>query len=150
MRFDFPLFAAATLMVLLSTPAPAARPAGTEPSDELITRVYDVSDLIRPPRTYATAGMAPPGMPPGVGGPGFGGLTFGPGMEAAPGAPEPAAINGNGLATLVINSIAPESWRPGADGTITVQRGLLIVSQTPQRQARIADLLAQLRQTAPM
>ena len=116
---------------------------------KLVTRVYDVKDLIRPKRDYPFQSIVVPPMHIGSRQEGDGQslLGGGGGMPPASGIDAAAAVSSEGLINIVTTTIAPGSWRSagGFEGSLAFQDGLLIISQTEERQQQIGDLLNQLR-----
>jgi general secretion pathway protein D len=113
-------------------------------SRNVVTRVYDIRDLIgpwgaEPPAEFAGAGAA--------------------GAPAAPASPastqhastQPLSARDEGvklITQLILDTISPDSWKDkgGAVGSIREMSGQLIVTQTPEDQEELERLLAQLRE----
>jgi len=114
------------------TTQPASE-ASVEPRDESsITRVYDVRDLIQVVKpTPVSGGFAP---------------TFPVGPDVSGSVPTPES-----LSNLIKANVDAQSWQDngGLMGKLTFFSGSLIVSQTEQNHALIADLLQQLRTIKP-
>ncbi len=100
-----------------------AAPPG-EKGDGLVTVTYDVADLVKNPETWRSLlRVAPP-----------------KGADAV-----------EGLVDLLLLSVEPESWRPGAEGggTMQVLNGTrLEVRATPKRHEQVDALLRALRRGA--
>ena len=159
--------AAAPLLVgwllLVAPPASAqqqaARPAGAaQPEaagadrERVVSRVYDVRDLLVQVRDYPFRGTlmsarqtqsampveVSPARPPG---------TM---PAAAPGSRERSPQEREDeLVRLVTETVAPESWRDagGTVGAIRVVNGPLIITQTQENHGMIQHLFEQLRET---
>lgn len=90
------------------------------------------------PRKPRTDGVASGGSGPG----GFGGMAD----PAAPPTTDPQTPADH-LVSLVCDSVAPQSWtHRGGQATAKVFGGVLVVRQTEEAQAEIADLIDQMRQ----
>jgi type II secretory pathway component GspD/PulD (secretin) len=131
-------------------PQPVVLPAAVEARPDLVTRTYEISDLVRPTRNYPLGGGAgvamAPGMDPMSGTPnGFAGAA-GPMGVPVPG-DERAVISVDELVKLITDTVDPGTWRDagGGLGTIRGLNGMLVVSQTHDAQKRIEDLLKTLR-----
>jgi type II secretory pathway component GspD/PulD (secretin) len=123
------------------TTAPAERAADVA----LVTRVYDVSDLIWRVNDYP----APASADFATGGGGGGQNLWG---GAAGGGPDPNAGRIEQVDTflkLVQDTIDPTSWRNngGNLGAIRELSGNLVVTQTDENHRALASLLKQLRET---
>ncbi len=142
-------------------PATAAPPTAavtppTEGSPDQLTRVYDIRDLIttHPDFPYASVMGLQNTMQVEITGPqsavpaGFGG---GGGAQApsdqAPSEPYTKEGKAAELIKLVTDTVAPTSWRAaGSTGDIRFLSGMLVVTQAPDIQDKIASLFQQLRQ----
>src|SRR5688500_7163410 len=134
MQYRHTLFVSFTIIAMLACFAAAqqggVRPnssepigaAGAEPAPaaqaKLVTRVYDVKDLIRPKRDYPFQSIVVPPMHIGSRQEGDGQSLFGGGfggggseMPKSPGAESPAAVSSEGLVNILTTTIAPGSWR---------------------------------------
>jgi len=100
------------------------------------------------PATRVTGGELP-GDPNGHSLFGGGGMPGGPsgfaGPEMGMAAPPPTTVDS--LASLIMSTVAPESWRDagGAIGTVRMLGTRLVVSQTAANQKQIEDLLNGIR-----
>jgi len=120
---------------------------------QLITRVYDIRDLLE---DYAGRSGTSKIVPPTrigetkanvmAGGPGGGESNplFG---QSSPKSTAPTSL-ADQMLKLVTDTVAHESWRDngGSIGAIRIIYGQMVVSQTAENQAMIADLLTQLRE----
>jgi hypothetical protein len=124
-----------------------------ERANALITRVYDIRDLIMDIRDFPFTGAI--GMPVeegAMGGGGGGQSLFGGGQgaeEHKERKEQTRAERAEQLTKLIMETVEPGSWREagGAIGSIREVSGMLIVTQTKDAHALIADVFRQLRET---
>lgn len=131
-------------------PARGAAPpgAGAGPGAALVVRIYDVSDLVRPPidQPFESA-VIPPSMLfrrslPGGGGGGGSGL-FSPNADNKD-AKRPEGITVDGIVSLLTSLVDAETWGPDG-GSVVVAQNLLVVRQSDATHKRLAALLGDLR-----
>jgi len=157
-----PQLAFALVACLLAAHATFAQVAG-KGENQVISRVYDVSDFLAVVRDHPdNSSIVPPTRigearrdPFRGGGGGGGGGIFGGGgggandpQGKAKGTPEKTPLDS--IIKLIQETVDPTSWRDngGAIGSIRGISGQLVITQTAENQAAIADLLMQLRETA--
>ena len=126
-----------------------------ERGNALLTRVYDIRDLIMDIRDFPFTGAI--GMPVeegamGGGGGGGGQSLFGGGQGAEEHKERKELSRqerAEQLKQLIMETVEPGSWREagGAVGSIREVSGMLIVTQTKAAHALIADVFRQLRET---
>jgi hypothetical protein len=161
-----PAFVVALSLVVPSS-AVRAQQRGGGRDDEVVSRVYDVRDLLVQVPDYPYDGPAaqprkpaPPGVPPMMVVPGemMGGMPGGQGGGGGPPAPARPATAGaeptreelvEQIVMLIQETVAPETWRDagGSVGSIRELAGLLIVTQSNAAHAMLANLLGQLRES---
>lgn len=107
------------------------------------TRVYDIRDLLMQRRAYpAQSALVPP-------------TRLGearPAVEAAPTTRPTGASSevAEEIISLIQETVDPDSWREngGNVGAIRELQGQLIVTQTPENQEQLTNLLSQFRETS--
>ena len=162
------LVAMLTFAVALLSPGVLERWAWAQAGDDAnrgvvvgkVVRVYDVRELTHTVPNYPYYGNISPRMNttlgalsfPGINGPsnggggGGGGNIFGGGgMNAA--APAEQQATADQLAKLIMDTVAPETWRDnGGDmGTIKQLNGMLVVTHNAATQQQVEELLRQFR-----
>ncbi len=144
----------AAVMAAIAGAARADGPPTTAPAagDVVVTRTYDVADLVHDPLPPAEPPADPAAGGGGGGGGGGGAPPQGLFQRTTGGAPPAAAadVSGGPTATLVDllqQSVDPGSWKAGG-GTVAVRDDVLVVTQSPADQRAVADVLAGLRQAA--
>jgi hypothetical protein len=137
--------AAVAAWLFLSASTLAANPPTTEPRPELISRVYDIRDLIMALPDYPYAGTI--GVPPD-GGP----LNI---ATAEPERPVPTTQRSRkqrveDVIQLIQETVDPESWRDngGTIGSLREIGGALVVTQTAQNHDLLSRIFGQLRENA--
>src|SRR5437764_13422672 len=132
------------LLVLLTvgtsvTAQPTTAPAG--PDTEVITRVYEITDLQLQRRDYPSRNESK-GDSNGAGG--GQNLFGGPAPTSQPSASD-ITIS---IVSLIEDTVASDSWKDngGTIGSIRALNGILIVTQTAENHRLLATLLQQLRQ----
>jgi hypothetical protein len=137
-------------------PDPNPRPDANAKKDEVVTRVYDVRDLLLRIGDYPFAGTMAgsatpkPAAASTMGGGGGGGGGGGAPAEAAPAVAGPGGQSAaDQIERLVLETIAPETWRDsgGSVGAVRMVNGMMVVTQTEANHKQLATLLAQLRET---
>jgi type II secretory pathway component GspD/PulD (secretin) len=122
--------------------APATAPS--DQNESIVTRVYDISDLLWRKADYPAPALEQI-VPRGGGGGGQAMFGGGQSMEqsASPGGREPA----DSLIKLLQDTVSSESWKDngGSLGSLRELSGQLVVTQTPENQRRISDVLDELR-----
>lgn len=135
-----------------------ARQDGVEIQGKILTRVYDVGEIVHTTRNYAyTSSLLPPTlMDPRLSHSGAqgGGNLFGGGGSM------PSADDAAGrvftqrmelLIKLLTDTVSPDTWRDngGNVGTIQSLGHRLVITQTDVNHDRIAQLLEDLRKASP-
>lgn len=156
----------AASLVFLGAPMPEALAKGplgaaeeaaeAEKIEPVVIRMYNVQDLTLG-RDYPYRSAPVPVTAYGAGGPvvseaaaGFAGL-FGPELDLGDPAAMTSALTPEAVADLIVRTIDVESWQEyGGRGIIDRVGALLVVTQTEENQAKVAELLAQLRKARPM
>jgi hypothetical protein len=125
-----------------------AQQQGEEKPPPPIRTIYDVTDLVVQPVVEAdSSGVVPPTE---LGGARPRSQGSGSGFRAQqPPAGSSLAERVDQLAKLIEESIDPASWRDngGSDGWIRGYQTRLIVSASPENQAKVATLISDLRQS---
>ena len=111
----------------------------------VVTRVYNISDLIQPTMSYPFQTIVIPPVQLGArqqqqdSQSPFGAA----GQPTAPSSP----VSAEGITKVIQEVVAPETWRDngGSDGSLRMIDRLLVVTQTPERQQKVTELLEQLR-----
>jgi Flp pilus assembly secretin CpaC len=100
---------------------------------DLNFRVYEVRDLVRPPRDFQPLDVNV--LPTG-------GLEL---PEEDPREPEATVLTGDDLVTVIQENIAPDSW---GEASIAATEGQLVVYQSAEVHEQISRLLDELREAA--
>jgi Flp pilus assembly secretin CpaC len=100
---------------------------------DLNFRVYEVRDLVRPPRDFQPLDVNV--LPTG-------GLEL---PEEDPREPEATVLTGDDLVTVIQENIAPDSW---GEASIAATEGQLVVYQSADVHEQISRLLDELREAA--
>jgi Flp pilus assembly secretin CpaC len=106
---------------------------GEELGGDLNFRVYEVRDLVRPPRDFQPLDINV--LPTG-------GLEL---PEEDPREPEATVLTGDDLVSVIQDNIAPDSW---GEASISATEGQLVVYQAPEVHEQISRLLDELREAA--
>jgi hypothetical protein len=117
------------------TAQPTTAPTGAD--EQVITRVYEITDLQLQKRDYPAHNESRPDS------------NGGQNLFGAPPTTQPSASDLAGsLVSLIQDTVATDTWRDngGTIGNIRQLNGILIVTQTSENHRLIADLLQQLRQ----
>src|SRR4051812_7480041 len=142
MRYAFILLVVMFSGICLAQPTTAPAPSNVE----IVTRVYDVSDMIWRKNDYPASGAE--AMPGGFA-PGGQGL-YGGGGGGGPGPVQPGQDRGpaGDIIHLITDTIAPDTWKDngGTIGSMREFSGQLVVSQTAENHKLLADLFQQLRE----
>lgn len=104
-----------------------------EVGGDLNFRVYEVRDLVRPPRDFQPLDVNV--LPTG-------GLEL---PEEDPREPEATVLTGDDLVTVIQENIAPDSW---GEASIAATEGQLVVYQSAEVHEQISRLLDELREAA--
>lgn len=157
MNVSFKRVAMVTVCMLICCTGPAIsqekKVAAQSNEGTTITRVYDIQSLLKPIQDYPI-GWSTSGGPgvafgadPVMGDMGMGEMGVG-GFEGTPGkvAAKPQS-RAEQILALLMETIDAESWREngGADGALRLIGNSLVVTQTPQNQNQVSELLGQLR-----
>jgi hypothetical protein len=138
----------------------ATAPEGSEvvaPATDMVTRTYNVADLVRTAADYPfESAIMPPSTTPGNVVNMSGQINpkglFGGGGQSGPDAEPKTGKPGIGIAellTVIIDTISPDSWnadkRPADHGTARSLGSLLVITQSPDNHKRIQSLLDSIR-----
>ncbi|HLL88354.1 MAG TPA: hypothetical protein VK324_03540 [Tepidisphaeraceae bacterium] len=112
----------------------AATATAADDPQAVVTRTYDVRDLLLPMRHYPLEQFAAAGSTP----------TSRPASGADAAAATEAA---DAIPNLILTTVASDTWRDngGTIGALTGLNGQLIVTQTPENHRQLEGLLRQLR-----
>ncbi|HZN68129.1 MAG TPA: hypothetical protein VFB66_22780 [Tepidisphaeraceae bacterium] len=133
---------------------PAARDDAPEAGEKVVTRVYDVRDVLMPVNEYPFRGNMMPNrqieFPPVVARSGGGGGAAQPATGQAPvSSARSAQERIDEVIRLIAETVDPDSWRDagGTVGSVREIEGQLIVTQTQENHRQLVELLAAMRRT---